>query len=676
MKLADGVEPRATPTYALLTNPSSAQLRAWRAPLSGVTGRAGDALNIAALGGAAQSEAELGLRAVSESPTAAADLALAIAHRPILLFDSGEPVPRPLDIDRLLATGDISMCEGGQKLRSSCVQIHGGDDLQTGFDHMAFDTHTLATANVPSRIYVHVTDATQRMPVDGLPKRQIVLDYWWYLPDNPAHSGGGAFCGPGFEIAGVTCFDHQSDWEGVSEILAAGNPAGPPVAVNYAEHSGSARYSWDALQRLWLVTGATKRAPADETGIRPLVFSARGTHASYPIGCSDVSCPETAVPGVADTSALEDNPHDGKIAWSGDSDGGCGGLCVALLPTRRDGTQPGSWNAWPGVWGTENCIMGLFCSSSEPPRSPGEQGRYQRPWCTNQSFGFINDHFTRDPNPGCPVPIINAGPLNSGKRLLAMGDSYSSGEGAGDYAPGTDTDTNTCHRSANAWPVVLAHERGFKLLPSLACSGATTTDVLSGRAGSDEPERRISQISRISGHPDVITLTIGGNDLGFRSVLQDCITSNCIDDYHLPTGDKLDAKIDALAQMLPDLYRKIEAAAPGAKLIVVDYPKLFPDAPAPNCAADDLITPVEGDYLNGEIERADVAILDSARAAGADAIDVSGALAGGVLSCSGPQYLNGVGLQRKLFSGSFHPNADGQEKIAAEVARQLAALGP
>jgi lysophospholipase L1-like esterase len=85
---------------------------------------------------------------------------------------------------------------------------------------------------------------------------------------------------------------------------------------------------------------------------------------------------------------------------------------------------------------------------------------------------------------------------------------------------------------------------------------------------------------------------------------------------------------------------------------------------------------VEGDYLNGEIERADVAILDSARAAGADAIDVSGALAGGVLSCSGPQYLNGVGLQRKLFSGSFHPNADGQEKIAAEVARQLAALGP
>jgi lysophospholipase L1-like esterase len=136
----------------------------------------------------------------------------------------------------------------------------------------------------------------------------------------------------------------------------------------------------------------------------------------------------------------------------------------------------------------------------------------------------------------------------------------------------------------------------------------------------------------------------------------------------------LDSRIDALAQRLPDVYRAIEAAAPGARLIVVDYPKLFPDSPTPNCAADDLITPAEADYLNGEIERADVAILDSARAAGADAIDVSDALAGGVLSCSGPQYLNPASPQLKLLSGSFHPNATGQEKIAAAVADQLSAL--
>jgi lysophospholipase L1-like esterase len=674
MGLADSVEPRATPTYALLTTPNAAQLRAWRRPLSGVSGRVGDALDIAALGGASQTEAELGLRAASESPAAAADLALAVAHRPILMFDSGEPVPRPLDIDQLLATGDISMCESGQKLRSRCVQIHGGDDLQTGFSHMAFDTHTLATAKVASPIYVHVTDATQDVPVDHLPKKLIYLDYWWYLPDNPAHSGGGAFCGPGFEIAGVTCFDHQSDWEGVTAILDGRDPAGPPVAVNYAEHDGSARYSWAALSRLWLVTGASKLVPADATAIRPVVFSARGTHASYPIACSHVSCPPTAVPGVADTSALEDNPHDGKRAWLGATDTGCAGACVALLPTRHDGTEPGSWNAWAGEWGTANCIVGLlFCSSSQPPQSPGQQGRYERPWCTNQAFDFSNMRFARTPNPACRAPVISAGPLIAGRRLLALGDSYSSGEGGGDYAPDTDNETDSCHRSSKAWPALLAHERNLTLLPSLACSGATTTDILSGRAGSAEPERRVSQISRISGRPNVITLTIGGDDLGFKSVLEHCIIFNCIRTYHRPSGDLLDLKIDQLARRLPGLYRAIQAAAPKARLIVVDYPKLFANA-VPNCAAEGLITPAEGDYLNGEIERADVAILDSARAAGADAVDVSDALASGVLSCSGPQYVNPTSPRLKLLSGSFHPDATGQEKIADAVAAQLAVL--
>jgi lysophospholipase L1-like esterase len=685
MALADRVEPRATLTYAVLRSPDAAQLEAWRRPLSSVVGRAGDARDLADLGGDSASEADLGLRATTQRPTAAADLALAIAHRPVLRFDTREPVARPLDVDGLLRTGEISMCEGGQKLRSRCIQIFRGAELQTGFNHLAFDTHTLATADVESRIYVHVTDNAPDTSSDGEAQSLIYLDYWWYLPDNPAHSGSGAFCGPGFSIAGATCFDHQSDWEGVTVILDAHDAAGTPVAVNYAEHDGTVRYSWAALRRLWEQTRADGLAPTGALDSRPLVFSARGTHASYPVACGKHSCPRNVVPGVRHTAALQDNPHNGKIPWSGntddgDTDGtstdhGCANTCVAELPTRRGGAEAEGWNAWAGEWGTANCVMGLFCASDHPPHSPGQQRRYKYPWCTSGVFDLVGGRFTGPgPVPPCVTQSVPSGRVVPGKRLLALGDSYSSGEGAGDYEPGTNTPSNGCHRSRSAWPALFARERRLQALPSLACSGATVTDVLTGRKHG-ETERQRSQLGRIARSPDVLTITIGGNDLGFRSVLERCMAVNCI---HRGADDPLDAKIDALALRLPDVYRAIQAAAPGGRVVVVDYPRLFPDSdpsdPTPNCAAEGLISPAEGNYLNRKVERADVAILDAAREAGVDAIDVSNALEGGQLSCSGKQYLNHASPQLKVLSGSFHPNADGQERLARVVSAHLAAL--
>ena len=163
------------------------------------------------------------------------------------------------------------MCEGGQKLRQRCVRVDSEDGLQRGFNHLAFDSHALAHADVASRVYVHVTHTLPDAEGgDGL----IYVDYWWYLPDNPAHSGSRRVCGPGFSIGGVTCFDHQSDWEGVTVVLRARDP--PAVAVNYAQHDGSVRYTWPALQRLWELTGARRFAPAGDLDARPLVFSARG----------------------------------------------------------------------------------------------------------------------------------------------------------------------------------------------------------------------------------------------------------------------------------------------------------------------------------------------------------------------------------------------------------------
>jgi lysophospholipase L1-like esterase len=175
------------------------------------------------------------------------------------------------------------------------------------------------------------------------------------------------------------------------------------------------------------------------------------------------------------------------------------------------------------------------------------------------------------------------------------------------------------------------------------------------------------------GNPAQHATAGGGNDLGFRSVLQKCIVGDCVREFARPSGDVLDRRIEALALALPDAYRTIQAAAPGARVVVVDYPRLFPEG-KPNCAAARTISIAEGDYLNAKVQRANIAILGAARQAGVSAIDVSQALKGGELSCSGPQFLNHVTPRLKVLSSSFHPNADGHAQIARTVLAGLAAI--
>ncbi len=642
--LAARAEVPSAATYALLDDATPEEQDDWRT-VTRTSG--GGVVDVTALGG--RPVAELGLRAAALSPTADTDLALADDHRPVLLFDGHEPVPRPLDVDGLLASGLIRMCSSAQKV--SCAAVDGGDGLRTGYDHLSFSTKQVAQADVATTMYVNVT----RSGNDA--RNAIYLDYWWYLPDNPARAGGGAFCGPGFTIGGTTCFDHQSDWEGVTVVLDGDDPDGAPLAVNYAQHTGSIHYSWAALTRLW---GGAER-PAG----RPLVYVARGTHAAYPRACRAAHCPHNPVPGIRDDSSVEDTPHDGRRPWSGNR---CTATCLTALPTRQEGSEPASWAAWDGVWGTANCVLGVVCSSTQPPASPGRQRRFAKPWCVALSFDFDGTRFARSKG-SCPGRRPAADELTRGRSLLALGDSYSSGEGAGAYEGDSARPGNTCHRSPRAWPVLLARRERMTALPSLACSGAVVQELLTGRPHAQQ-ERTLGQVPRVSGRPALITVTIGGNDVGFADVLKDCIAGDCIARYRR-ADDVLDTRIAALGRRLPDVYRAIEAAAPDARVLVSDYPRLFPAERVPNCAAGGRISIDEAQYLNEKQALLDQTIIAAAHEAGVESVDVSEAFAGHELRCGSGGYLNPLRLGSALRSGSFHPNARGHERLALVISRAL-----
>jgi hypothetical protein len=264
------------------------------------------------------------------------------------------------------------------------------------------------------------------------------------------------------------------------------------------------RYSWAALRRLWKEDGDLDRfGKGIDTDRRPLVLVANGTHAAYPRSCRrhpGGHCRSGGVPHVPLTRALTDKRHNGGKPWRGNDGAACRSVCLQALPTRSKGAEPARWNAFGGRCGSSNCVLGVFCSSAQPPRSPGVQARYKRPWCRSDEIDIAGGEFVRRRG-RCEDHVPSAQEVLANEQLVAVGDSFSSGEGAGGCDPATDRPDNSCHRSRAAWPHRLAVRLRLSLLRSLAGSGAVTGDLTDGRPRSEEPERRVSQISRIRPTP-------------------------------------------------------------------------------------------------------------------------------------------------------------------------------
>jgi lysophospholipase L1-like esterase len=662
LALADGVTPATTPTYAILRTTDTARENEWRTVLEarngGVVSLKEDAVP--------EATADLALRLAVESPTTAQDLALAAKHRPYIFFDGREPYRRLVNIDQMMKSGKVRLCSRTHSVPRLCPVIESTADLHNDAASLAFTTDELAQVKTDSTVYVHVTES------GNVHDNTVYLDYWWYLPYNSSNVAGGALCGAGFVIGGITCHDHQSDWEGITVALDKNQPEAAPTHVAYAQHDHVVRYTWRALQEIWKdeQTNGGPFASRVDTSMRPLVFVARGRHASYPRRCGG-KCAVQHVPGGAKGLTKEES-RDGKAAWPGNEDVDCKSICLTALPTRAGGRERARWNAFRGLWGTTKCIVGDACDESKPPRSPGFQDRYSTPWCFSFGYRFADGAFHQEPR-SCPPRKEPAARLLTGRRLLALGDSFSSGQGAGSYDSGTSGGGNTCFRSPLAWPQRAAQQLDMAALQSLACSGALMSDVTDGRARG-QAERKISQISRISGDPALITLTISGNDADFADVLQACIVGDCRG-YRVATGEPLEDHIARLGRRLPALYLAVRRAAPQARLVVAGYPRLFPKdtgtGAVDNCAALRQIRSEEADYLNQQVLLLNAAVAGATKEAGVDFVDVTEAFDGRELRCTGPSYLNRLRVQVKTFPASFHPNEAGHRRLGELVAAYL-----
>lgn len=229
---------------------------------------------------------------------------------------------------------------------------------------------------------------------------------------------------------------------------------------------------------------------------------------------------------------------------------------------------------------------------------------------------------------------------------VALGDSYASGVGTRTYY----NDGTSCQRSPDAYGPLIAAARGY-VLSFEACSGATTADVIS------------SQLGPLSGSTSLVTITIGGNDAGFSTVLTDCAA------FYFPCQGAIDSANSFIQNQLPALldttYSDIRSRAPAAHVVVLGYPHLF-TAGGATCNLDALTSSHEKE-LNQTADLLDQVIAARAAGHGFSYVDPRSAFASHEI-CSSSEWLNGLSLP---IGESFHPNVSGQADFASLIEHVL-----
>jgi hypothetical protein len=355
--LADHAERLDAPAFALLADAEHRdEWVAWAERWGG------DASTYAELEG--PTPVDSALRLIAQSRTALADRQLAYAYRPLLFFDKREVFDWPVDVDAAFAEGAVTMCKH-DRADERCEQVRRGADLDQSFDYVKFDAKRFTAADLERRS--RVAGSTYYYRVVKRRDGSSAIDYWWYLPYNPSLSVW--MCSPGLGLPEFSCFDHESDWEGIT--VEVGPDGGRPRAVYYAQHANVARHEWADLLDGW--AGLDQGVLVEGDGAHhPLVFVAHSSHAAYRNPCQALFC-------VQYGSVLPEGRFGGRGVWPSNDDELCASRCLKPLPLTRQG-EPATWNAFSGPWGTQHCILGgTFCDRGEAPHSPAFQWRYEHP---------------------------------------------------------------------------------------------------------------------------------------------------------------------------------------------------------------------------------------------------------------------------------------------------------
>jgi lysophospholipase L1-like esterase len=311
--------------------------------------------------------------------------------------------------------------------------------------------------------------------------------------------------------------------------------------------------------------------------------------------------------------------------------------------------------------------MGLEVSRHRPVR-PARRGRVSRACAAVAGGSLLVITLSGTAGAGVFAPPGDAGP----PHYVSLGDSYT----AAPLVPSQTGSPAGCLRSTHSYPFLVAAGTGAATFTDVSCQGATTANMTHPQSvplGTNPPEE-----NALSVRTTLVTLQIGGNNIGFSDIIIHCTTlsltnpfgSPCKDHYTSGGTDKLRAKINAAAPKVAADLQGIHADAPNARVFLVGYPVILPNS-GDGCWPVVPIAYGDVPYLRG-VEKALNSMLASVAAANnATFVDTyTSSIGHDVCQAPGTNWVEG--LIPTSPAAPFHPNRLGEQNMARQV---LAALG-
>ncbi|WP_369188846.1 SGNH/GDSL hydrolase family protein [Streptomyces sp. R08] len=265
---------------------------------------------------------------------------------------------------------------------------------------------------------------------------------------------------------------------------------------------------------------------------------------------------------------------------------------------------------------------------------------------------------------------------------VALGDSYTAG-------PGITDPTGTpvgCDRSAGNYPALVAAELGLKGgdFHDVSCSGATTTDLTSAQKTEDGTNS--PQLRALSSDTRLVTLGIGGNDIGFSSMIKRCVAMGtlyrltgsgkylaenapCARAYVNGDSDEVRAKIATAGDRLTRVLTEVKRRAPEARVYVVSYPAILPSDGA-DCGREMSLAPGDVTFLREKEQQLNSMLRQRASDAKVTYVDTYTPSAGHD-ACTAKDTRWIEPLTPENPAAPVHPNARGERGMADAVLRAI-----
>ncbi|MBY4207640.1 SGNH/GDSL hydrolase family protein [Rhodococcus fascians] len=268
-------------------------------------------------------------------------------------------------------------------------------------------------------------------------------------------------------------------------------------------------------------------------------------------------------------------------------------------------------------------------------------------------------------SPSAPDADVPDAPASAPLNYVALGDSAASGPRIPEQVgvPG-------CEQSDSNYPHVVAAQLEVASFVDVTCSGAVTENLVSTPQSTSSGDQPV-QLDAVTPETDLVTVTIGGNDIGLVSTAVGCLTfansstgNVCKDRL---TAGGVDTVAAAIADKAPGWGAMLDAVAeraPDARILVVGYGTYLPDG---GCFPTQPVLPEDADYIQSSISAMNQALKTQAEEHGAEFVDTEALSVGhDVCAAVDQRYFEGVIPENP--AAPLHPTAAGMAAIGDEVA--------